>query len=360
MTSSSTPEGRIALDHVRVFDGLRLTEPTTVVIDGPTIGSDATGARHIDGGGAILLPGLIDAHVHLEDGDVLTRFAEHGVTTALDMGCEPDVVGRLRNTLGATDIRSASRAVAGPDGMHGSFLGETWIIRGAEQAEAVVADRIAQGADYLKLIMEAPGDGGPDADAAKAVVAEAHAHNLLVIAHAASPGGYAMALDAGADVITHVPVGAPLPPHDIARIAAENRVVVPTLVMMEGMAAARGFADAFAAATATIGAMHAAGIPIIAGTDANANPNIPVNPVFGASLHDELALLVASGLSTVDALNSATVVPAKHFGLTDRGVIAPGLRADLVLLDGDPIADIGATRAVTRVWCGGIEHPVAA
>lgn len=357
MTSASTPEGRIALDRVRVFDGLRLTEPTTVVIDGPTIGSDATGARHIDGGGAILLPGLIDAHVHLEDGDVLTRFAEHGVTTALDMGCEPDVVGRLRNTLGATDIRSAARAAAGPGGVHGSFLGENWIIRGVEQAEAVVADRIAQGADYLKLIMEAPGDGGPDADAAKAVVAEAHAHNLLVIAHASSPGGYVMALDAGADVITHVPVIAVLPPHDIERIRAENRVVVPTLTMMRGMAAAHGLTDAFA--HATVGAMHAAGIPIIAGTDANANSNIPVNPAYGASLHDELALLVASGLSTVAALNSATTLPAKHFGLTDRGVIAPGLRADLLLLDGDPIADITATRAVTRVWCGGIEHPVA-
>jgi imidazolonepropionase-like amidohydrolase len=57
----------------------------------------------------------------------------------------------------------------------------------------------------------------------------------------------------------------------------------------------------------------------------------------------------------VDALRAATDLPAKHFRLDDRGAIRPGLRADLVLLDGDPIADITATRAITRVWCAGVE-----
>ena len=74
------------------------------------------------------------------------------------------------------------------------------------------------------------------------------------------------------------------------------------------------------------------------------------------SLHDELELLVAAGLSTVEALRAVTVLPAKHFGLTDRGAIRPGLRADLVLLDGDPVADIRATRAICRVWCAGVDH----
>jgi imidazolonepropionase-like amidohydrolase len=101
--------------------------------------------------------------------------------------------------------------------------------------------------------------------------------------------------------------------------------------------------------------LHAAGVPILAGTDANATPGVPYQPAFGASLHDELALLVDAGLTTAAALRAATCLPAKHFGLSDRGAVEPGLRADLVLVDGDPLADISATRAVRRVWLAGIE-----
>lgn len=61
----------------------------------------------------------------------------------------------------------------------------------------------------------------------------------------------------------------------------------------------------------------------------------------------------------MDALRAATSLPARHFGLTDRGAVKPGLRADLVLVDGDPIADIRATRQIRRIWCGGTEHTPA-
>ena len=100
-------------------------------------------------------------------------------------------------------------------------------------------------------------------------------------------------------------------------------------------------------------------MPILAGTDANAGPGIPFSPRHGESLHEELELLIEAGLSTVEALRAATVLPAQYFGLHDRGVIEPGRRADLVLIDGDPIADIRATRQIRRVWCAGVEHRVA-
>ncbi|WP_246023514.1 amidohydrolase family protein [Nocardia yunnanensis] len=357
MTTSNTAARRTALDNVRVFDGNALTAPTTVVIDGTLIGADDSGAERIDTGGAILLPGFIDAHVHIADTESPARFTPFGVTTALDMTCDPAIVAGLRHTVGTTDVRSAGLGIVGAEGMHGKFLGEPAIIHGAEQAEAMVAQRLSTGSDYIKLVLEAPGEGGPDAASAKAVVAEAHARDLLVVAHAASPGAYAMALDAGVDIITHVPVGFPLPAHDIDRIAGEGRVVVPTLTMMEGMAAANGFADAFGAALANVGALHAAGVPVLAGTDANASPGVPVNPAFGESLHYELELLVRAGLSPVDALNAATALPARHFRLTDRGSIAPGLRADLVLLEADPLADITATRSIRQVYSAGL--PVA-
>ena len=83
-------------------------------------------------------------------------------------------------------------------------------------------------------------------------------------------------------------------------------------------------------------------------------PVVPATIPHGESLHDELRLLVEAGLSTVDALRAATSLSAKHFGLHDRGVVAPGRRADLVLLTADPTEDIQNTRKIKQVWCGGI------
>jgi hypothetical protein len=95
--------------------------------------------------------------------------------------------------------------------------------------------------------------------------------------------------------------------------------------------------------------LHAAGVPILAGSDA-------VNPgtAHGATLHGELALLVEAGLSPAAALSAATAVPARSFGLADRGRIAAGLRADLVLVEGDPTQDITATRAIAGIWKNGV------
>jgi hypothetical protein len=96
-------------------------------------------------------------------------------------------------------------------------------------------------------------------------------------------------------------------------------------------------------------ALHAAGISVLAGTDAG-NPGT----AHGASLHGELALLVRAGLSPEQALRAATAAPAEAFGLGDRGRIAVGQRADLVLVDGDPLADISATRNIVRIWKNGV------
>ncbi|HET9031834.1 MAG TPA: CIA30 family protein, partial [Dokdonella sp.] len=94
--------------------------------------------------------------------------------------------------------------------------------------------------------------------------------------------------------------------------------------------------------------LHATGIPILAGTDAG-NPGT----THGASLHGELELLVQAGLSPEQALRAATSVPAEVFGMTDRGTIEIGKRADLVLVDGDPSQDIRASRAIETIWKNG-------
>ena len=96
-----------------------------------------------------------------------------------------------------------------------------------------------------------------------------------------------------------------------------------------------------------------AGSVILVGTDSNENELAPHQVPFGEGVHDELARLVAAGLTPAEALDGATSKAADVFGMTDRGRIAPGLRADLLLVDGDPTRDISATRSIMNVWIGG-------
>ena len=111
---------RTVLNGLRVFTGQGLTGPQTVVIDGTVIGTDPTGAdTTIEADGAVLIPGLIDAHVHLHGTHSLERLRAHGVTTALDMATWPaDLVASLRGLPGLTDIRSPGTPAIGPGGMH--------------------------------------------------------------------------------------------------------------------------------------------------------------------------------------------------------------------------------------------------
>ena len=229
------------------------------------------------------------------------------------------------------------------------------IVLDTEQARRFAAARAEEGVDYLKIVAEAPGHGGPDQATIDALVAAAHARGLKVVVHAATTGAFTMALDSGADVITHAPLDQPLPSTEISRMAAGQRIAVPTLITMQAHAAARP-GTSFAAAINTVAALHAAGVTILAGSDAVTSPGMPVQVLHGESLHQELELLVAAGLSPAAALRSATSLPARVFGLGDRGAVKPGLRADLVLIDGDPLSDVRATRNILRIWCGGVEH----
>ena len=86
-------------------------------------------------------------------------------------------------------------------------------------------------------------------------------------------------------------------------------------------------------------------VPILAGTDAP----IP-GTAYGAALHGEIAMYVRAGLTPLQALTAATSAPAKAFRLSDRGFVRPGLRADLLLVDGDPTTDILATRNIVAIW----------
>jgi imidazolonepropionase-like amidohydrolase len=363
---------KTALRNVRVFDGRQLLPPGTVVLDGDRIGADASGAAMVvDGAGAVLLPGLTDAHLHLDGRSALERLVRFGVTTALDMAnAPPEFVDSMRLILGLTDIRSAGTAALAPGSIHSHIpeIGERGLIRTAGDAERFVTERFAEGSDFLKILIDLPGPSACQATV-DALVAAAHGLGRLVVAHALSYQAAEVAQAAGADALTHTPLDRPLNRIAADRMAAAGQMLIPTLVMMEALTAPSTPPEmlaewampsaSFDSARASVAAAYRAGVPVLAGTDTNTAAEAPGSFTFGDSLHHELELLLDAGLSTIDALRAATVLPAEHFGLTDRGAVAPGRRADLVLVDGDPLHDIRAVQSISRVWCGGIEHTPA-
>ncbi|MEU6292001.1 amidohydrolase family protein [Streptomyces sp. NPDC046988] len=357
---SSRFADKVALTNVRVFDGDRVTTPSTVVIENGRIGISAFGARRIDCGGAVLLPGLIDSHLHLKDVSTLHQLAGSGVTTGLDMACfPPSAVDALRGLPGLPDIRSAGTPAVAPGSPQSglpTFPADA-VLTGPEQASRFVRSRITEGSDYIKIIIDEPGLAP---ETVKAVTTEAHSRGKLVMAHSTTVAMVERALDAGVDMIHHVPLDSPLSAAVAARYTATGTVAVPTLTMMEGFAGLGIPGTDYAAAEGSVAALRRAGARILAGTDANSTPGIPVQPPFGAGLHHELELLVRAGLTALEALRATTRLPAQSFGLRDRGAVRPGHRADLLLVDGDPLTDITATRAVRRVWVGGVEYSTGA
>ena len=186
----------------------------------------------------------------------------------------------------------------------------------------------------------------------------------ITIAHAVSPKGQQRAQDAKVDFITHVPLEEALDENFVQTMVAEKQCNIPTLIMMKMVAEAFSHGDrafrtgeekhALSSANKSVKLMHDAGVPILAGDDSNSNPHAPASPEVGHALHQELKLLVDAGLSPTDALRAATVIPAQKFNLRDRGVIAPGCRADLVLLKEDPTVDIANIGSIKQVWCNGV------
>jgi imidazolonepropionase-like amidohydrolase len=219
------------------------------------------------------------------------------------------------------------------------------------QAESWVTKQVAQGADFIKLVAESPGLGQDILTAAAKASKKA---KRAVVCHASSYNSVGQALVAGVDQVHHVPLDKPLDIGAVLAYVRQSTISVPTLAMMLAISKSGLPGYNFAASNTSVSLLHALGVPILAGTDANtlAKPS-PVP--FGSSLHEELELLVSAGLSPLEALQAATSVPARVWGLHDRGVVKVGKRADLVLVEGDPTKNISATRNIRKVWIAGQE-----
>jgi imidazolonepropionase-like amidohydrolase len=289
------------------------------------------------------------------------------------------------------DVRSSSMALTAPGGHPTQLRGnlndpELPTVARPEDAAHFVDERIAEGADYIKLIIESGKTLGKEvpvveADIVKAAVAAAHDRDRMAIAHALTIEETREALAAGVDGFSHLFIDGPCTPDLVEAFTAGGVFVIPTLNLLASLTNQRLGAELardsrvagrlpqpwmdnlctefntfpigdFDAALDTVKALHAAGVPILAGSDANYHFGAR-GMAHGVSLHGELRLLVRAGLTPIEALRAATSVPATTFGLHDRGRIAPGARADLLLVDGDPTDRIADTLSIRDVWRSG-------
>jgi imidazolonepropionase-like amidohydrolase len=239
------PSQATTVVNARVFDGARLRDWTSVRCADGVVTDSATGsAAHdgdevIDAEGGTILPGLIDSHVHLVPG-ALSQALIFGVSTVLDMFSKPDVVAAAKQQAGTgsdvADVRSVGIGATAPGGHPSMMYAPFPTLTGPEQAEQFVADRIAEGSDYLK-IFSGPAGRWPalDLDTITALTAAAHRRGLVVVAHISSVAGVREVVSAGVDVVAHVPVDGELDQTLAQRIAAAGIAVGPTLATIENV-----------------------------------------------------------------------------------------------------------------------------
>jgi hypothetical protein len=324
-----------AFRGARVFDGEILRARTDVlVVDGSIVGVggfsclDSGGAtvEEVDASGQTLLPGLIDS---------LDRAVEQAPGEQEEARLEAMRFGVT--TLVGT-ARPAGPGSTGAPPPAGSPGAEPANLADLVPASKQVADVATMGNASEAIAANAPGLAHwPTEEPAPQALVDAIVEKRMFVV----PALGRMQMECG------IPVGRQVlaDPHIEPRLSEGAKAA---------LAAGRGGRlgprrlGCYANVLQGMALLHGR-VPILAGTDAP-GPGL----AHGASLHRELELLVLAGLTPAEALRAATSVPAAMFGLSDRGRICPGARADLVLVNGDPSADILATRAIVRVYKQGV------
>ncbi len=382
------------IDSVRVFDGLDVKSEATVILRcseivhvlyAPNDYPVPEDAVVIDGQGKTLLPGLIDAHVHVWRRSQLERSLDFGVTTVFDMGSSRELTLQMRDeevrgvNHDRADLRSAVLWVTAPDS-HGTQFGEVPTLSEPGEAPDFVTQRVADGADYIKVIYDhfkmIPRDVPTlSRETMIATVAAANQQGRMAVFHSRDVEAVNHAVEAGASGFVHVPVDEVPGEALVNRMQEKGVFVTPNLSLARNESSRimddpdfgpmlteseiEGFGNwrplrnegGDEVEYETLITLHRAGVPILAGSDM---PN--GGTMAGATVHAELELMVEAGMTPVEALRAATWNPASAYGFEDRGRIAPGMLADLVLVEGKPDEDIIDTRRIVTIWKSGVIH----
>jgi imidazolonepropionase-like amidohydrolase len=397
----------VAIRAARLLDvrsGRYVERPVLVVSEGRIQSLGATvpaGARVIDLGDRVLLPGLIDAHTHIllqgdptaveYDEQILKEYPahrvaravrslkialEHGFTTMRDLETEgagyDDVA--LRDAVNEGVIPGPRLKVVGPAlSTTGSYpilrYRPDWkfptgvmVCDGADDCRRAVREQLSYGTDWVKIYANTGGlrltpDGYVDSppnftkEEIEAVVSEAHAKGAKVAAHARSDTGLRIAIAAGVDSIEH---GDSIRPEAAAEMARKGIFLSPTLTVADYVSGPR--AKAGCAICAEMPKIHRksfencrkAGVKIAFGTDAGGFPWTEIHQA------KEFEYEVKYGMTPIEAIRSATTIAAELLGMTGQiGTLEPGAFADVVAVAGDPLADVTVLSRIDFVMKGG-------
>ena len=406
----------IAITNARVFDGTPKPPVTaTVIIRGSRIaeiGHNLTpppGATVIDAAGKTLMPGIIDLHTHLPysavsgiSGDwpkILKAYLNCGVTTTVDFGVYPEMFEPMRRLWDSGTVigprlhlaaRMSTPGGHGLEGGRGDF--HTAEVLTPREARTAIRKWLDYKPDAIKVFTDgwrygaAPDMTSMEEPTLKVIVDEAHARGVEVLTHTVTLAKAKIASRAGVDVIAHG-IGDENVDLEIIDLMKKNRTTyAPTMAVYEPRqfpsvpallasvlepAARASLQRRFEARNAppsetnmdtprlrrwqrlnfNTGALRGGGVTIGTGTDAGVT-----GTWHGWSTLRELELLSAAGLTPIEALAAATGNAARAIHIeADRGFIASGKLADLVLIDGRPDEHIADIERTSRVWLGGKE-----
>jgi imidazolonepropionase-like amidohydrolase len=384
---------RLWLENARLLDGTGAApvEGVSILVEAGRIvrltergGMQPEGTRAVDLGGRTLLPGLIDAHAHVgiafptqtpahgaepllpgvlghQLAAELRRVLRMGITTMRDVGSVGDLVVEARQAMryGAFDgprLLTCGRIVS-PTGPGGRFFAGMYReADGPDDVRRAVREQLRYGADFVKVMttgartveLEDPDPAQLTREELAVVVEEAHRMGYRVCAHCEGLAGTELAIEAGIDTIEH---GMYLNqrPDLLERMAARGQVLVPTLSFLLHLIETSEWTPQLVElgkhnveqAHLTLIAARDAGVRLAVGYDS-------------APLHtgmNELLRMVEAGLSPHDALLAATSGGAYALGLADHiGTVEPGKLADLVVVDGDPLAEPELLCDRDRIW----------
>jgi len=359
-----------------VDDAVVIVRDGRIAAAGPRASTPVpAGVRMIDTTGAVIAPGLWDMHAHAAQIEWLPAYLAAGVTTFRDMGGETPFLTAMRDTVASGKGLGPRALLAGlvdgdAPGAFGAVVAAT-----PDQGRAIVDRYKKAGFDQMKLYSLL------QPDVVSAIIARAHELEMSVTGHVPTALGLAKSVEAGMDHVAHLPInGDPQSPQTRALIellARHKTVIDPTLPWNELLGhapetALESFEPGFAhappallanyrsvkndtdAATARrrvrdsetmVKALFDAGVPIVAGTD---------GALPGYSLLRSIEMYVEAGLTPMQAIESATRVPAESMGLgKDTGTIEAGKRADMIVLNADPLAQISNIRKLRWVVANG-------
>ncbi len=350
---------------IDVAAGIAMPERSILIHDGKiaAVGTGLPappGARIVDARGKYVIPGLWDMHVHLTERDQLPAYPLYGVTGVRDMGSDYDRVNIWRGEIQKGKLIGPHIETCGPalNGIPspGARLAVR-VVRTPDEARTVFNQLDDESVDFIGILPELP------RDAYFALIERARKYYSAVGGDVPWGVGALEAVEARQRSIDHM-TGILLAcsseekrlrrayaeaPDDVETAALETYDPQKAETLFHRMAlfetrsvpTLRVFHKKLAAVLLD---MQRAGVIILAGSDGG-------KP--GESLHQELELLVASGLTPAQALRSATIEPARYLGAASLGAVEQGKTADLVILDGDPLADIRNTRKIAAVVLGG-------